>query len=90
MSDRQINLFARRLAKNFAWLSSCIQEFDVTDIGEQYSLSHIFKTDKTFSTTKDLTISKENSQNSQNKISQESKIQTMKEKARKASEKIQR
>ncbi|MBX7491285.1 VapD family protein [Helicobacter turcicus] len=56
MRDRQINLLTRRLARKFTWLSSCIQEFDVTDIGEQYSLSHIFKADKIISQTKEISI----------------------------------
>ncbi|EAJ0412376.1 VapD family protein [Campylobacter helveticus] len=38
MSDKQINLLIKRLTKKCAWIGSCIKEFDVTDIGEQYSL----------------------------------------------------
>ena len=41
MSDKQINLFARRLANKFTWLKDCTQKFDVTDIGEQYDLTHL-------------------------------------------------
>lgn len=43
MSDKEINLLVKRLSKQFSWLSTCIQQFDVTDIGRQYSLNHIFK-----------------------------------------------
>ena len=71
MGDKQINLLTRRLANKFTWLKDCIQEFDVTDIGEQYSLNHIFKADKTFS--KEI---------SQNKTNKESQIQAMKAKVK--------
>lgn len=50
------------MSKKFTWLSSCIQEFDVTDIGEQYSLSHIFRESITMDKTLEPFPSKENSQ----------------------------
>ncbi|HIC4041372.1 TPA: VapD family protein, partial [Campylobacter jejuni] len=54
ISDKRINLIVKKLAKKFPYLSNAIQEFDVTDIGEQYSLSHIFKDNQTLSQTKNL------------------------------------
>ena len=58
IDEYDISKLAEKMAKKFTWLSSCIQEFDVTDIGEQYSLSHIFRK----SITKDKSLSKENPQ----------------------------
>ena len=43
MDNDDIASLARRISKNFPWLSPCVQAFDVTDIGEQYSLKHIFE-----------------------------------------------
>nr|WP_306816867.1 VapD family protein [Campylobacter helveticus] len=77
MSDRQIAKIARKLNDKFAWISSCIQEFDVTDIGEQYSLSHIFKDNQTLSQTKNL-----------QKDSKQEQIKTMQEAVRKASQNL--
>ncbi|ARJ56707.1 VapD family protein [Campylobacter cuniculorum] len=68
MDDIQIDILAKKLVKEFSWLSSCIQEFDVTDIGEQYSLNHIFK--DFISINKDLEVkspTKEHSQKEQAK-----------------------
>ena len=68
MKDEQVSSLARKLNKKFSWLSSCIQEFDVTDIGEQYSLNHIFK--DFISINKDLEVkspTKEHSQKEQAK-----------------------
>lgn len=60
MEDKEIALFASRLNEKFAWLKDCVQEFDVTDIGEQHSLAHIFQGDKTL--TKDLELSENSRQ----------------------------
>lgn len=38
MEDKQVGLLVGKLSKKFTWLSACVKEFDVTDIGEQYSL----------------------------------------------------
>ena len=68
MDDKAISLLAEKLNEAFSWLSSCIQEFDVTDIGEQYSLNHIFK--DFISINKDLEVkspTKEHSQKEQAK-----------------------
>ena len=73
ISDRQINLLTRRLARKFTWLSSCVQKFDVTDIGEQYSLIHIFKEDTNPSLTTDLLISKELTQKQINDIQEQAR-----------------
>ena len=43
MSDKQINLLIRRLSKQFPWLSTCVQRFDITDIGKQRDLTHLLK-----------------------------------------------
>ena len=43
MSDKQINLLIRRLSKQFPWLSICVREFNVSDIGKQRDLTHLFK-----------------------------------------------
>ena len=43
MSDKQINLLIRRLSKQFPWLSICVREFDVSDIGKQRDLTHLLK-----------------------------------------------
>ena len=44
MDDDDIVLLTEKMAEQFPWLSTCIQEIDVTDIGEQYSLKDILKT----------------------------------------------
>ncbi|WP_231860208.1 hypothetical protein [Helicobacter himalayensis] len=41
MDEKQINLLVKRLSRKFSWLSSCMQHFDVTDIGEQHDLTHL-------------------------------------------------
>ena len=42
MDDFAIELLAKRLSRKFSWLSTCVQNFDVTDIGEQHDLTHLF------------------------------------------------
>ena len=59
MDEYDISNLTRKLAKKFTWLSGCVQKFDVTDIGEQYSLIHILKEDTNPSPTTDLSNSKE-------------------------------
>ncbi len=71
MEDFDITVLAETLNNKFTWLKDCIQEFDVTDIGEQYNLNHIFKADKTFSKTKVFITHKK------------SQIQAMKERVKK-------
>ena len=77
ISDKRINLIVKKLAKKFPYLSNAIQEFDVTDIGEQYSLSHIFKDNQTLSQTKNL-----------QKDSKQEQIKTMQEAVKKASQNL--
>ncbi|WP_270985543.1 VapD family protein [Campylobacter helveticus] len=79
MDEYDISNLTRKLAKKFAWLSSCVQKFDVTDIGEQYSLMHILKEDINPSPTTDLSSSKEFTQK---------QINDMREQAKKASKNI--
>ncbi len=62
MNDSQVASLAEKMSHKFSWLRSCIQEFDVTDIGEQYSLSHIFRESITMDKTLEASPSKENSQ----------------------------
>ena len=42
IDDFAIELLAKRLNKQFPWLSTCVREIDVSDIGKQHlSLIHI-------------------------------------------------
>lgn len=41
MDEKQINLLTKRLSRKFSWLSACVLNFDVTDIGEQHDLTHL-------------------------------------------------
>ncbi len=41
MDDFTIELLTKRLSRKFSWLPSCVQHFDVTDIGEQHDLTHL-------------------------------------------------
>ena len=41
MDEKQIDLLAKRLSRQFPWLPDCVQKFDVTDIGEQHDLTHL-------------------------------------------------
>lgn len=43
IDDRQIANLVEKLAITFSWLSPCIKEFDVTEIGEQYSLKSVIQ-----------------------------------------------
>ncbi len=43
MEDEYIFLLIRKISKKITWLASCIKEFDITDIGEQYSLKDTIK-----------------------------------------------
>lgn len=43
MSRKEVLKITEKMAEQFPWLSTCIQEIDVTDIGEQYSLKDILK-----------------------------------------------
>lgn len=47
MDEKQISLLAKRISRKFTWLSTCVQSFDVADIGEQHDLTHLF-TDQSF------------------------------------------
>ena len=42
MDEFDIELLIKRMSKQYSWLYSCVQRFDVTDIGEQYDLTHLF------------------------------------------------
>lgn len=79
MNDIEVASLAEKLTHKFAWLSSCVQKFDVTDIGEQHSLMHILKNDTNPSPTTDLSNSKEFTQK---------QINDMREQAKKASKNI--
>lgn len=43
MGEREVAKLAEKMSEKFPWLGSCIQKFDVTDIGEQYDLSFVFR-----------------------------------------------
>lgn len=53
MNEREVAKLARKLNKQLSWLSTCVQNFDVTDIGEQHDLTHLF-TDRTLQKDKNL------------------------------------
>ena len=53
MNERDVAKLARKLDKQFSWLSDCVQRFDATDIGEQHDLMHLL-TSKTLQKDKDL------------------------------------
>lgn len=53
MDDFGIELLTKRLSRNFSWLSACVQHFDVTDIGEQYDLTHLL-TSKIYKKNKNI------------------------------------
>lgn len=38
IDERQITRIVSKLTKKFTWLGDCVKEFDITEIGEQYSL----------------------------------------------------
>ncbi|BAM12544.1 virulence associated protein D [Helicobacter cinaedi PAGU611] len=41
MNEREITKLVRKLNKQLSWLSTCVLNFDVTDIGEQHDLTHL-------------------------------------------------
>ncbi|WP_288546646.1 VapD family protein [uncultured Helicobacter sp.] len=41
MNEREITKLVRKLNKQLSWLSTCMLNFDVTDIGEQHDLTHL-------------------------------------------------
>lgn len=41
MDEDDIVVLTKRLADKFSWLSTCVLNFDVTDIGEQHDLTHL-------------------------------------------------
>ena len=41
IDDDRVSVLITRLSRQFSWLSNCVQKFDVTDIGEQYDLTHL-------------------------------------------------
>ncbi|BDB65773.1 hypothetical protein T36_2252 (plasmid) [Helicobacter cinaedi] len=41
MNEREITKLVRKLNKQLSWLSACVLNFDVTDIGEQHDLTHL-------------------------------------------------
>ena len=77
MKDEQASSLARKLNKEFSWLSSCIQEFDVTDIGEQYSLNHIFK--DFISINKDLEVKSPTKEHSQKELAKKQLMKQVKQ-----------
>ncbi|RTK00926.1 vapd [Campylobacter jejuni] len=38
MSNEDVFSIVLRISRKFTWIGSCIKEFDITEIGEQYSL----------------------------------------------------
>ncbi|EKT0418639.1 vapd [Campylobacter jejuni] len=38
INERRVIRIVNKLTKKFTWLGECIKEFDITEIGEQYSL----------------------------------------------------
>ena len=77
MDDKAISLLAEKLNEEFSWLSSCIQEFDVTDIGEQYSLNHIFK--DFISINKDLEVKSPTKEHSQKELAKKQLMKQVKQ-----------
>ena len=53
IDEDDIVVLIKSLADKFTWLSTCVQNFDVTDIGEQHDLTHLF-TDRTLQKDKNL------------------------------------
>lgn len=43
LTDMEILITAQQLKSNFPWTEQCIRSFDVTNIGEQHDLKHIFE-----------------------------------------------
>lgn len=41
MDDFAIELLTKRLSRKFSWLSTCVLNFDVTDIGKERDLTHL-------------------------------------------------
>lgn len=37
IDERRVTRIVNKLTKKFAWLGECVKEFDITEIGEQYS-----------------------------------------------------
>ncbi|ARJ56098.1 VapD family protein [Campylobacter cuniculorum] len=77
MDDDKILTLTRELNRKFSWLSSCIQEFDVTDIGEQYSLNHIFK--DFISINKDLEVKSPTKEHSQKELAKKQLMKQVKQ-----------
>lgn len=62
-----ITAMMKRMAKEMPWLSSCVNEIDVTDVGNQYKLKNTL--DK-FTKLNDVAVSKENEkQNKETEVS---------------------
>ncbi|EDP5093255.1 TPA: vapd [Campylobacter jejuni] len=38
INERRVIRIVNKLTKKFTWLGECVKEFDITEIGEQYSL----------------------------------------------------
>ncbi|EJK6728717.1 TPA: vapd [Campylobacter coli] len=38
IDERRVIRIVNKLTKKFTWLGECVKEFDITEIGEQYSL----------------------------------------------------
>lgn len=38
IDERRVARIVTKLAKKFTWFGECVKEFDITEIGEQYSL----------------------------------------------------
>lgn len=58
INEKQVTKITEKLSERFAWLSACVQRFDVTDIGEQYDLTHLLtkQIQKDKATTQDLLL----------------------------------
>lgn len=70
LDDDDITILTFKLSSQCPWLSSYVQKFDVTDIGEQYDLTHLL-TSKTLQKDKNL---------KKNLNTQDSAIEKMKQK----------
>lgn len=45
LDEYMVSKLIKKMDGSLSWLSTCVQRFDVTDIGEQYDLTHLL-TDK--------------------------------------------
>ena len=46
ISNTDVWIISARIRITFPWLSHCVKKFDVTDVGRQYDLTHLFTSNK--------------------------------------------